>query len=109
MVQRRRRVLLTIAGVALPALAVVLLVRLAAEERGGPPHMDVSIGNGIPGTLFVPGKDGAEFPFQKAKGQRPPLVIVAHGYSADRKIMSTMARSLAKAGFAVLTFDFRGH
>ena len=35
--------------------------------------------------------------------------MVAHGYSADQQIMSPLARSLAKAGYAVLTFDFRGH
>ena len=109
MVRSRRGVLLTVATVGLPLLALVLLIRLAALERGGPAHEDVFIGNGIPGTLYVPGHDGEDFPFQSPRGERPPLVVIAHGYSADQKIMSTMARSLARSGFATLTFDFRGH
>jgi len=99
------------AGVVLVVLAVVLLARLGAQERGGPAHTSlVSIGDGIPATLYLPGKlqDG-QLPVQRPLGQRPPLVVVAHGYSADRQIMSPMARSLASAGYAVLTFDFRGH
>src|SRR5207248_3276232 len=32
-----------------------------------------------------------------------------HGYSADQAIMSSIARSLTRASYAVLTFDFRGH
>ena len=97
-------------GVVLVVLAVSLLARLGAQERGGPAHTDLSIGGGIPATLYLPqSQHGGQFPLQKPAGQRPPLVVVAHGYSADRQIMSPMARSLARAGYAVLTFDFRGH
>lgn len=88
----------------------LLLVRLGAEERGGPPHLDLSIGSGLPATFYVPGKlDNGQFPLARPAGQRPPVVVVAHGYSADQQIMSSLARSLARAGYAVLTFDFRGH
>lgn len=91
-------------------VAAVLLVRLGAQERGGPAHTDLSIGTGLPATLYLPQDtvDG-EFPAPRAEGSRPPLVIVAHGYSADRLGMSRIGRSLAKAGYASLTFDFRGH
>ncbi|MHB8463873.1 MAG: alpha/beta hydrolase [Acidimicrobiales bacterium] len=95
---------------ALVLLALGLLVRLGAQDRGGPPHASLSIGNGIPATLYLPGKlDDTQLPLPKPIGQRPPLVVIAHGYSADQQIMSTFARSLARAGYAALTFDFRGH
>jgi dienelactone hydrolase len=91
-------------------LGVVLLGRLGAQERGGPPHTFANLANGAPATLYVPGKlDGGGFPLAPAKGQRPPVVIVAHGFSADQQIMSTISRSLAKAGYAVVALDFRGH
>jgi len=99
-----------IAAGVLVVLGALLLVQLGAQERGGPAHLDLSIGDGIPATLYVPDEfDDGEFPYQKPVGERPPLVVVAHGYSADRMIMSSMARSLARAGYAALAFDFRGH
>ena len=40
---------------------------------------------------------------------KPPVVIVAHGFSASRQAMSRLVRTLARNGFAVLAGDFRGH
>src|SRR3954471_5609260 len=106
---RRRPIVPAVAAV--PTLvALVLLVRLGAQDRGGPPHTSVSIGQGIPGTLYLPGRfEDGQIPRPKPLGQRPALVVVAHGYSADQRIMSPLARSLARAGYAALTIDFRGH
>ena len=85
-------------------------LRLGMLEREGPAHTAASIGDGIPATLYVPfDDDDGDLPYQRPRGERPPVVVVAHGYSADQAIMSPMARSLAEAGYAVLTFDFRGH
>jgi len=116
MVQTEQRPRLTTTTVTAALIVVVLLtaglllVRLGAEQRGGPPHLDMSIGTGLPATLYVPGRnDDGQFPLPRPIGQRPPVVVVAHGYSADQQIMSPLARSLARAGYAVLTFDFRGH
>jgi dienelactone hydrolase len=39
----------------------------------------------------------------------PPLVIVQHGFSANRHAMNRIAYGLARNGFAVLAADFRGH
>jgi dienelactone hydrolase len=36
-------------------------------------------------------------------------VVLAHGFAADQSLMATLARRIARAGYAVLTFDFRGH
>ena len=102
-----------------PAIVIVLLVvaalqlmTLGRQEWGGPPHTGLNLGDGVPATLYLPGKDlgsGDLFPEPKPVGQRPALVIMAHGYSSDQQGLSTMARSIAKAGYATVTFDFRGH
>ncbi|HEX9036184.1 MAG TPA: alpha/beta fold hydrolase [Ktedonobacterales bacterium] len=43
-------------------------------------------------------------------GQRLPVVaVIAHGYSADKELMSAFALDLAKQGITVYTFDFPGH
>jgi dienelactone hydrolase len=96
--------------VAVVVAAAVLALRLGALEASGPATVAVSIGDGIPATLHLPedAEDGFA-PYQRPVGERPPVVAIAHGYSADRAIMSPMARSLARAGYAALTIDLRGH
>src|SRR5258708_33568028 len=47
--------------------------------------------------------------FHKAVGQRPPAVVLIHGFSGDRRIMSTLARRLAENGYGVLAIDVNGH
>ena len=43
-------------------------------------------------------------------GQRLPVVaVIAHGYSANKELMSAFAVDLAKQGITVYTFDFPGH
>lgn len=99
-----------VAACVLGLLAAVLLIRLGAQDRGGPPHGDISIGSGIPATLFVPGEpDADDFPYAPPDSDRFPLLVIGHGYSGDRQSVGALARSLAKAGYAVVTFDFRGH
>jgi dienelactone hydrolase len=93
-------------------LAATQLLTLARQEYGGPPHFGVNLANGIPGTLYLPGEELKRddvFPQPKPVGERPALVIMGHGYSSDQQGLSTMARSIARAGYATLTFDFRGH
>ena len=101
----------TVAGVVLVLAAVVLLLRLGDQERGGPAHGELSIGEGLPATLYLPedAEDDGDLPAPRPADERPPVVVVAHGYSADRASMSGLARSLAEAGYAVLSIDLRGH
>lgn len=93
--------------------AAVQLARLGNQENGGPPHVDTEIGAGIPATLYVPGeidRDAQQaLPDALPPGERPPVIVLAHGFSADRAFMSTLARSLTAHGYAVVAFDFRGH
>ncbi len=39
----------------------------------------------------------------------PVIAVVAHGYSANKEIMSAFAVDMAKQGITVYTFDFPGH
>jgi dienelactone hydrolase len=108
--QQRSRWCSALSGL-LVVLALVLMLSLGAQERGGPAHDYTSIGSGIPATLYLPVKadEDGNLPPAPPKGHRPPVVVIAHGYSADQASMSGLARSLAKLGYATITFDFRGH
>ncbi|HJR24409.1 MAG TPA: alpha/beta fold hydrolase, partial [Acidimicrobiales bacterium] len=107
---RQRSLAFTITGAVLVVAAFLLLLRMTAQERGGPTHEFVSIGDGIPATLYVPYPDEDDgLPVAPPKGERAPVIVLAHGYSADRASMSGLARSYTEAGYAVLSFDFRGH
>ena len=94
------------------ALAVAILfilgvARLAALDKGGPSHADVILPGAIPGTLYIPGE--ANPFFGPPPAQRAPAVVLVHGFTADREIMSVLARWITQNGYAVLTIDVRGH
>ena len=95
--------------VSLLALAVLLLslVWLARLEAAGPQRIDLGLDTGAPATLYLPGGPDSASAF--AERVAPPAVVLAHGFASDRAGMSILARSLSQAGYAVLTFDFRGH
>jgi pimeloyl-ACP methyl ester carboxylesterase len=51
---------------------------------------------------------GADF-YRPAKVRKPPVVIMAHGFAAERKFgLPEYASALASAGYAVVLFDYRG-
>jgi dienelactone hydrolase len=113
---RRRRwrpVAAVVAALAF-AGAAVTAVALGAQQRGGVPHREVMVDGRIPATLYVPGRvpglatSAVDLP-PPDPGARPPAVVLAHGHSADRSTMSWLARRIARAGYVVVTFDFRGH
>jgi dienelactone hydrolase len=58
---------------------------------------DMLIGGSIPAQIYLP------------NASKPPVVIVAHGFTADKEMMQSLDYSLARDGFAVISFDFRGH
>lgn len=88
---------------------------LAVVDRGGPPHSDVMLEGGVPATFYLPddlpnqSESRAAFLDPPPRGERPPAVVVMHGFSGDRNSMSGISRRLAASGFAVLNIDARGH
>ncbi len=105
--------------VSLGALAATLLcvLWLARLEASGPRRIELDLAGAMPATLYLPEAAGAlpeaagALPEAAggAAGGRPPAVVLAHGIASDRAGVSALARALVQAGYAVLTFDFRGH
>lgn len=107
-------------GYVVVAMAVVIVVvtapRLGAHDDG-PARIGVGIPaadqeHAIPATLHIPGevdRDVQALPDPLPVGERPPIVVVAHGFTADRASMQAFAQSLTAAGYVVVSFDFRGH
>jgi dienelactone hydrolase len=95
-------------GLVVFLLAATWLGRL---EQGGPVHDDLVLEGGIPATLYLPEGLGEGGLFLEAPpaDARPPAVALMHGYASDRAAVSSLARGLAGAGYAVLSFDAAGH
>ena len=99
-----------IISIALALVFVLLIARLDRLEKGGPAHVFVMLPGQEPATMYMPGAgDPFYTQFPKPVAERPPAVVLIHGFSADRKIMSTLARRLAENGYAVLAIDVNGH
>ncbi|HBZ70931.1 MAG TPA: hypothetical protein DEP35_14830 [Deltaproteobacteria bacterium] len=91
---------------------VAATVVLARRDRNGPAHADLEIASGVPATLYLPEEPvpgSSMLPAPLARGERPPAVVLAHGFASDRILASSLARRLAESGYAVLTIDLRGH
>jgi len=104
---------LTVTVVSAAALVIYLCATscLGRLERAGPAHEDVVLAGGIPGTLFLPepSEGGAAFLDSPPRPERPPAVLLMHGFASDRLGLSGLARKLAESGYAVLTIDVQGH
>jgi len=94
-------------------LALVLAgsLELGTLERSGPFRADLELAGGIPATLYLPQPADPAGPWlpPPRDDTRPAAVVLLHGFSADRVMMSTLARRLAVAGYAVLALDLHGH
>lgn len=95
----------------LVGLAFLLgVARLGRLEAAGPPHEHLVLDGGIPATFYHPAPGR---PFHSAlppeRSERPPVVVLAHGFAGDRAMLGSLARRLAAAGYAVLTPDLQGH
>jgi pimeloyl-ACP methyl ester carboxylesterase len=94
---------LTIGAALAYAVAVAMLV--AAERRVA--HYGVTLSSGAPAVVYEP---GVPPPFGPPEHESPlPVVVLAHGFSGSKQMMSSLARRIARAGYAVVAFDFRGH
>lgn len=95
-----------------PAIALASALQLGRLERGGPYHVDLELAGGVPATFYLPGEPDEPDPRLMSPpppDARPPAVVLLHGFSADRVMMSTLARRLAANGYAVLAPDLHGH
>ncbi len=85
------------------AIAVAMLV--AAERNVA--HYGVTLSNGAPAVVYEPGPPP---PFGPPEHESPvPVLVLAHSFSGSKQTMSSLARRIARSGYAVVTFDFRGH
>ncbi len=92
-------------------LFLVLSAQLGRLERSGPAQLPVAVDGDVPATLYLPQIDAGRAAFLDPlpRGERPPAVVLMHGFGSDRLGMSVLARRLAGSGYAVLTLDARGH
>jgi len=95
----RRLSLGRLASILLPALAIVLLP-------------SVGRGQAKPDRVLFESFDKAELRgdfYPSDKGKKAPTALLLHKLGGNRKQLAPMAEKLQSEGFAVLTFDFRGH
>lgn len=104
------------AVVVVAIIFLLILIRLAHYQNGVPPHQDLYLPGGEPATMYLPGSSnqpGPDNPFfqtlPKPAAQRPPAVVLVHGFSSDRVNSSALARRIAQNGYGVLAIDVRGH
>lgn len=95
----RRGFLVAVGGILVVITLLVLAPLLMLVRSAGPFRNNVTLPGGVPATFYYP--DG--------EYDDPPAAVVGHGYSGDRATMSSLARRLSRAGYAVLAIDFRGH
>ncbi len=94
---------------------ILTVARLAQDQKRAPAQIDVVLTGGIPGTMYLPGPGGMAAgnpfltPFPPPVAERPPAVVLVHGFIADRETMSSLARKIAQNGYGVLAIDMRGH
>jgi dienelactone hydrolase len=97
------KIMYALAGVAL-AFSLVGLHRASDDIA----RSSMTLPGGVPAIVWEP---SPPLPF----GQTPvfdppaPVVILCHGFSESTATTSALARRIAKAGYAVIAIDFRGH
>lgn len=83
----------------------LLAIRYGA---GSVAHRPVTLPGGAPAVVYEPGPPRSPWE-PRTERARLPVVVLAHGFAANKGAMGSLARRLARAGYAVVTFDFRGH
>src|ERR1700723_3601132 len=95
-----------VVAIVLVLLFIVAVARLARLENGGPPHAFVMLPGQEPATMYLPGPGDPFYTlFPKPAAERPPAVVLVHGFTGDRVLMSGLARRWADNGYGVLAID----
>ena len=97
-------------AIAIAVAFVLAVARLDYLNEHGPAHSPVTLPGMEPATIYLPGSGFPFFnQFPKPVAERPPAVVLVHGFTADRQTMSALARRIAQNGYAVLAIDVSGH
>ncbi|ULB10505.1 alpha/beta hydrolase [Cereibacter azotoformans] len=88
----RPRILVAVLAIVAVGLAILMLER----ARAGIERTPMMIGT-TPATLY-----------RAAGGPEAPLAVVTHGFGGSRQMMEAISLTLARAGMAVVSFDFHG-
>lgn len=97
------KIVYALAGVAL-AFSLVGLHRVSNDIA----RSSMTLPGGVPAVVWEPSPP-LDFGQTPAFDPPAPVVILCHGFSGDTAMMSALARRIAKAGYAVIAIDFRGH
>ena len=97
------KIVYALAGVAL-ALSLVGLHRASHDIA----RSSVTLPGGVPAVVWEPSPP-LDFDQTPTFDPPVPVVILCHGFSGDTAMTSALARRIAKAGYAVIAIDFRGH
>jgi len=88
-------------------LLAVSLLGLGSATRAVH-HYAVEMPGGVPAIVYEPGP-ARPVPGPPRTGEPVPVVVLAHGYMGNTSMMSSLARRLARAGYASVVLAFRGH
>ena len=93
--------------IVLMLLALLALARAASAQRPAP----YPVPDGISfrkATIWSEGTRMAAEVFAPASEQKLPTIIMAHGWGGTAALLREDAVAFAKAGYLVVTFDYRG-
>lgn len=96
---------LTLVFALLLAVALVGLRRATHDVV----HYRATLPGDVPAVVYEPGPPRAWGAPPPRGTERMPAIVLAHGFSSSKGMMSTLARHFARAGYAVVAFDARGH
>lgn len=93
----------SLAGLVL-AFSLVQLRRASSDLA----HVSLTLPGGVPVVVWEPAPP-QEWGSSPKFDPPVPVVILCHGFAANNGMTSALARRIAKAGYAVVALDFRGH
>ncbi len=97
------KIVYTLAGLLL-AVSLIGLRRASSDIA----HSSLVLPGGVPVVVWEPAPP-VSFGQSPSFDPPAPVVVLCHGFSGDNAMTSALARRIAKAGFAVVALDFRGH